>query len=146
MNKFLNYIWIILLAIYIISPIDANPLFFDDLIAAGVMFYFLYKNKKQRQQQSPYSDYDRQSYTGYKSQQNSTAGPEGPLTLDRAYRVLGVSAGSTLDEINRAYKEKMTKTHPDKVSHLSEELQEKAKELTLELNEAYELVKRYKKV
>jgi len=145
LNKFLNYIWIILLAVYIISPIDANPLFFDDLIAAGVMFYFLYKNTKQKQQQQRSSDYYRQSQTGQESRHNSTAGPQGPLTLDRAYRVLGVSAHATLDEINRAYKEKMTRTHPDKVSHLSEELQEKAKELTLELNEAYEMVKRYKK-
>jgi len=144
MTKFINYIWIILLAIYIISPIDANPLFFDDLIAAGVMFYFLYKNAKQKQQQQQSSDY-RQSQTGQESQQNSTAGPQGQLTLDRAYRILGITSGSTLDEINRAYKEKMTKTHPDKVSHLSEELQEKAKELTLELNEAYDLVKKYKK-
>ena len=35
--------------------------------------------------------------------------------------------------------------HPDKVSHLSEELQETAKELTLKLNEAYDLIKQYKK-
>ncbi|MBI4683188.1 MAG: DnaJ domain-containing protein [Nitrospirae bacterium] len=143
MAKLLNYLWITLLSVYIISPIDANPLFFDDLIAAAALFYFLYKNAKQKQQQYP--GYDRQSHPGHQSQQNSTSGAHGPLTLDKAYKILGVSAGSTLDEINRAYKEKMTKSHPDKVSHLSEELQEKAKELTLELNEAYALVKRYKK-
>ncbi len=145
MTKYLNYVWIILLAIYIISPIDANPLFFDDLIAAAVMFYFLYKNAKHKQQQQQYSDYHRQSYTGHGSQQHSTAGSQGPLTLDKAYRILGINAESSLDEIHRAYKEKMTKSHPDKVSHLREEIQERAKELTLELNEAYELVKRYKK-
>jgi hypothetical protein len=145
MAKLLNYLWIILLSIYIISPIDANPLFFDDLIAAGVLFYFLYKNSKIVKRQQQDSDYYRQSQTGHQSQQNSTSSAHGPLTLDRAYRIVGVTSDSTLDEINRAYKEKMTKSHPDKVSHLSEELQEKAKELTLELNEAYELVKRYKK-
>lgn len=142
MAKLLNYLWITLLSIYIISPIDANPLFFDDLIAAAALFYFLYKNTKQKQQ---YSGYDTQSNSGYQSQQTSTSDDHGPLTLDRAYRILGVSADSTLDEINRAYKDKMTKSHPDKVSHLSEGLQEKAKELTLELSEAYELVKRRKK-
>lgn len=146
MTKLLNYIWIILLAIYIISPIDANPMFIDDLIAAGAMFYFLYKNTKQKQQQQKqYSDYYRESNTGSQSKQDSTAGPQGPLTLDKAYKILDVSTNASLDEISRAYKEKMTKTHPDKVSHLSEELQEKAKELTLELNAAYDLVKRYKK-
>ena len=145
MTKFLNYIWIILLAVYIISPIDANPLFIDDLIAAAVLFYFLYKNTKLKQQQQRSSGYDTQSNSGKQSQQNSTAGLQGPLTLDKAYRILGISPDSTLDEINRAYKEKMTKSHPDKVSHLSEQLQEKAKELTLELNDAYELVKQHKK-
>jgi DnaJ like chaperone protein len=142
MSKSLNYLWITLLSIYIISPIDANPLFFDDLIAAAALFYFLYKNAKQKQQRS---GYDTQSNSGYQSQQKSTDGPHGPLTLDKACRILGVTPDATLDEINRAYKEKMTKSHPDKVSHLSEELQEKAKELTLELNAAYELVKLYKK-
>jgi DnaJ-domain-containing protein 1 len=145
MTKFLNYLWIILLAVYIISPIDASPLFFDDLIAAAVLFYLLYKNTKHKQQQQQYSDYERQSHTGYQSRQNSTAGPRGPMTIDEAYRLLGVSRGSSMDEINRAYREKMTKSHPDKVSHLSEELQKRAQELTLELNEAFDLIKRYKK-
>ncbi|MBI5663463.1 MAG: DnaJ domain-containing protein [Nitrospirae bacterium] len=143
MNKLLNYLWITLLSVYIISPIDANPLFFDDLIAAAALFYFVYKNAKQKQQ---YSGYDTQSKPGYQSQQTSASGDaHGPLTLDKAYRILGVSSDSTLDEISKAYKEKMTKSHPDKVSHLSEELQERAKELTLELNEAYECVKRHTK-
>ncbi|RPI33407.1 MAG: hypothetical protein EHM54_10800 [Nitrospiraceae bacterium] len=145
MAKFLNYLWIALLSVYIISPVDANPLFIDDLIAAGALFYFLYKNTKLKQQQQQSSGYDTQSKSGNQSQQNSTSGLQGPLTLDKAYRILGISPDSTLDEINRAYKEKMTKSHPDKVSHLSEQLQEKAKELTLELNDAYELVKQHKK-
>ncbi len=145
MTNLLKYLWIILLAIYIISPIDAHPLFFDDLIAAGVLFYILYKNSKQKEQRQQHNDYYRQSQTGYQSRQNKTSGSQGPLTLDDACRLLGVSPNSSLDEINKAYREKMTKSHPDKVSHLSEELQEKAKEITLKLNEAYDLVKRYKK-
>ncbi|MEW6599434.1 MAG: DnaJ domain-containing protein [Nitrospirota bacterium] len=145
MTKYLNYLWIILLAVYIISPIDANPLFFDDLIAAAVMFYFLYKNAKQKEQQQRYSDYHGQSQAGSESRQSSTGEAEGRMTLDRAYRILGVRPGSSMEEISRAYKEKMTKSHPDKVSHLSEELQKRAQELTLELNEAYEFVRRHTK-
>jgi hypothetical protein len=145
MTNFLNYLWIILLAIYIISPFDAHPLFLDDLIASGVLFYYLYKNSRQKKQQQKYDNYYRQSHAGNQSWQNSTAGSEGPLTLEDAYRKLGVSPKSSMDEIGRAYKEKMIKSHPDKVSHLSDELQEKAKELTMELNEAIDLIKRYKK-
>ena len=65
--------------------------------------------------------------------------------MEEAYKKLGVRPGSSMDEIARAYKEKMKMSHPDKVTHLSEELQDKAKELTLKLNEAYELIKKNKK-
>lgn len=128
----------IFLAIYIISPIDAYPLFLDDLIAAVILFYALYKNDKRKaaQQTSSYYSESRQA--------NNSSEAGGPLTLDKAYRLLGVSPDTSLDDLSRVYKEKMTKSHPDKVSHLSEELQEKARELTLDLNQAYELIKRSK--
>ena len=134
----MNYIWPVLIAIYIISPVDAHPLFMDDLIAAGVMFYMIWKNSKRRQQQ-------QQSYhNSSQSHQNNNAESQGPLTLDKAYRLLGVTSDTSLDKINKAYREKMSKSHPDKVSHLSDELQETARELTLKLNEAYDLIKRHK--
>jgi uncharacterized membrane protein YkvA (DUF1232 family) len=50
MSNIANYIWLILLAIYIISPIDAHPFLFDDLIAAVVMLYMLHKNSKRKKQ------------------------------------------------------------------------------------------------
>ena len=140
----LKNLWPIILAIYIISPLDAHPLLLDDLIAAVVMFYIIYKNSKQKKQQQEYNTYGRaQSYN--KSQQRAGSADKGPLTLDEAYKLLDTKTNASWDEISRAYKEKMTKSHPDKVSHLSEELQEKAKEVTLKLNEAYDLIKKYKK-
>ena len=137
MSNLLNKLWPFLLAVYIISPFDAHPLFLDDLIAAGVMFYMIYKNSKRRQQYEQY-------YTHTGSADNSrsrTSHPSAPMSLDEAYDILEVKRGSSLDEISRAYREKMKKSHPDKVSHLSKELQEKAKELTLRFNEAFELIK-----
>ncbi len=141
MSNALNYLWQILLIIYIISPFDAHPLFLDDLIAAAFIFYMVYKKAKQKKQQQQYYNYSSQSQS---SHQTSESDSQGPLTLDDACRLLGVSSNTSLDDVNRAYKEKMIKSHPDKVSHLSEELQEKAKELTLKLNEAYDLIKKYK--
>jgi hypothetical protein len=143
MSRLLNYLWLILLALYILSPLDAHPLFLDDIIATGVLFYLIYRITRQKQQQQYY--YYNHSKSSAQSQKNTKSEPRGPLTLDEAYRILGVSPNASWDEISKAYKERMSKSHPDKVSHLSEELQEKAKELTLKLNEAYELVKRYKK-
>jgi len=39
----------------------------------------------------------------------------------------------------------MTKSHPDKVAHLGEELQEKARELAVEINKAYNIIKSHKR-
>ncbi|GBE03398.1 DnaJ-like protein DjlA [bacterium BMS3Abin09] len=138
----MNYIWIILLAIYIISPRDAMPGIIDDILAAIALFYYLNKNSKAKQQQRSY-DQSRQSRS---NSYTPPPGPGGPLTIEEAYKKLGVDPGASMDKIGRAYKEKVRMSHPDKVTHLSEELQEKAKEITLELNEAYDLIKKYKKV
>jgi DnaJ like chaperone protein len=67
------------------------------------------------------------------------------MGLNEAYRVLHVSPDATWREVQSAYKERMAKSHPDKVSHLGEELQKKAKELSVEINKAYNTIKRYKK-
>ena len=141
MTNFLNKLWPVLLVISIISPFDAHPLFLDDLLAAVALFYMIYKNSKRKQQ---FKQYFSNAGSG-NSGQNRTSHSSAPLTLDEAYNILGIKSGSSLDEISKAYKEKMIKSHPDKVSHLSHELQEKAKELTLALNEALDLIKKYRK-
>jgi DnaJ-domain-containing protein 1 len=142
MNNISNYLWIILLVIYIISPFDAHPLVLDDLIASGFLFYMLYKNSRQKKQQQQYYQHSGQSQSSHQTPDNESTGP---LTLKKAYRLLGVDSNTPLDEIAKAYRNKMTQSHPDKVTHLSEELQAKAKELTLQLNEAYDFIKKYKK-
>ena len=134
----LNYFWIIFLAIYIISPFDAYPLFLDDLLAAVWLFYLIYKRSKGRVQQEEY--YRQSGQTGGTGRKTADNG-HGTLTFEQACDLLGVSSNSGIDEISRAYKSKMALSHPDKVSHLSEELQKRAKELTLELQEAYKLLK-----
>jgi hypothetical protein len=141
MQNTLNYVWLILLAIYIISPFDAHPLFLDDLIAAGIMFYLLYKNARGKKQDRQYYSHSRNQ-----SQDSHTASHEsrGPLTFDKACKLLGVTSTASWEEINKAYRNRISKSHPDKVSHLSEELQDKAQELTLRLNEAFDFLKRHK--
>jgi len=140
MSNFLSKLWPVLLAIYIISPFDAHPLFIDDLIASVALFYMIYKNAKRKQfeqyQSTSGSDNNSKNKSAYSSSQ---------LTLDEAYRVLEVRKGASLDEVSKAYKDKMIKSHPDKVSHLSHELQEKAEELTLRLNDAFDLIKKSRK-
>jgi len=141
MNNLLSKLWPVLLAIYIISPFDAHPLFIDDLLAAGAMFYMIYKNSKRKQQ---YKQYYSDSDSGNKNR-GKTFHPSSSMSLNEAYQIIGVHYKSSLDEISKAYKDKMIKSHPDKVSHLSHELQEKAKELTLRINEAFDLIKNSRK-
>ncbi|UCH81859.1 MAG: DnaJ domain-containing protein [Nitrospiraceae bacterium] len=141
MSNLLSKLWPVLLAVYIISPFDAHPLFLDDLIAAGIMFYMIYKNSKRRQQYEQYYTHTGSADNG----RSRTSHPSAPMSLDEAYKILDIKSGASLDDISKAYREKMKKSHPDKVSHLSHELQEKAKELTLRINEAFELIKNNKK-
>ena len=133
MNKYKFYFIIIVLIIYIISPLDLFPFVFDDLIASGVLLYFWRKFKNQRNY-----------YSRSRSQTNIKSEPDGQSSLDEACRLLNVSPDAPWSEVQKAYKEKMAKSHPDKVAHLSEELQKKAGELTLEINKAFNIIKRYK--
>ena len=141
MAGILNYAWILLLALYIISPLDAHPLFLDDLIAAGIMFYMIYKNSRMKKH---YGQSSGQAGSRNRSEYTAHRESDRHMTLDRAFQVLGVNSSDSLETISRAYREKMSKSHPDKVSHLSDELQEKARELTLQLNEAYNVIKQYR--
>jgi len=136
MNKYKLYFLIIILIIYIISPLDLHPFVFDDLIASGFLYYFWRKFNNLKSQKNYYSR-DR-------SQANMKREPDGQMSLDEAYRLLNVSPDAPWSEVQKAYKEKMAKSHPDKVAHLSEELQKKAKELTVEINKAFNIIKNYK--
>lgn len=136
MTKFTYCILIIILIIYIVSPLDLHPLIFDDLIASGVLYYIWQKFIKQKGQ--------RNYYARGRSQANTKMEYGNEMSLEEAHRRLHVSADAPWEEVQKAYKERMAKSHPDKVSHLSEELQKKAEDLTLEINKAYNIIKRYK--
>jgi hypothetical protein len=137
MTKFTYYILIIILIIYIVSPLDLHPLIFDDLIASGFLYYIWQKFKKQKN--------PRNYYSRGRSQVNTKNEPNDQMSLEAAHKLLHVSPDAPWGEVQTAYKERMAKSHPDKVSHLSEELQKKAKELTLEINKAFNIIKSYKK-
>lgn len=137
MTKFTYYILIIILIIYIVSPLDLFPFVFDDLIAFGFLYYIWQKFKKQKSRRTYYSK--------GRPQANIKNEPNDQMSLDEAHKLLHVSPTAPWGEVQKAYMERMAKSHPDKVSHLSEELQKKAKELTLEINKAFNIIKSYKK-
>ncbi len=64
---------------------------------------------------------------------------------DRAfdpYQILGIPMSSSRDTIRSAYRSRMTEYHPDKVAHLGEELQELAHQKVLEIQKAYQQLKK----
>ena len=58
-----------------------------------------------------------------------------------AYKILEVTPDVSNDELKKAYRELAKKYHPDKVSHLGEEIKKAAEVKITELNAAYESIK-----
>lgn len=61
---------------------------------------------------------------------------------DSAYTILGIKHEATEEEIKTAYREMAKKYHPDKVSHLGEDVKKAAEEKFQSVNEAYETIKK----
>ncbi len=61
---------------------------------------------------------------------------------ESAYKILGINANATDEEVKLAYREMAKKYHPDKVSHLGEDVKKAAEEKFMKVNEAYETVKK----
>lgn len=138
MSNLSYYFWLAFLIFYIISPLDAHPLFFDDLIATAVLFYLWFRKANQR-------NAGRRPAAGGYSREDISNRTGSNLSIAEAYDLLGVKPGASVEEVKKAYIEKISGSHPDKVHHLSEELKEKAKEITLKLNNAYDIIKKTKK-
>jgi DnaJ-domain-containing protein 1 len=83
-----------------------------------------------------YSSGDERAYSG------GSRSHQGERSKLDPYAVLGLKANATKEEIRAAYRDLMTKYHPDKVAHLGVEFQEIAKTKALELNRAYQMLHR----
>lgn len=62
--------------------------------------------------------------------------------VSSAYKILGIEANSSDDEIKKAYRKMAVKHHPDKYNQLGEEQQIAAKEKFQKIQQAYEQIKK----
>jgi DnaJ like chaperone protein len=65
--------------------------------------------------------------------------------LDMAYKVLELKSTATDKAIKKSYRKLVTLYHPDKIEHLSVKHKISAKEKYQKINEAYDLLKSYRK-
>jgi len=133
----LKRFWPLLLGLlYLVSPIDAIP---DTLLGLGwaddivllLLAFWLVKRIIGGAGQT-------ESYNSSRPSQ----GESEPSAEKDPYKVLGVSQNATPEEIKSAYRKQAQRYHPDRVSHLGEELQQLAKQKFLEIQKAYEILMR----
>lgn len=65
---------------------------------------------------------------------------------DAAYSILEIDPSASDDEVKKAYRTMAMKYHPDKVSYLGEDFQNAANEKFQKVNEAYEEIKKSRKI
>jgi DnaJ like chaperone protein len=65
---------------------------------------------------------------------------------DSDYKILEIERTATDDEVKKAYRRMAMKYHPDKVSALGEEVENAAKEKFQKVNQAYENIKKERKI
>ncbi|RMF96827.1 MAG: DUF1232 domain-containing protein [Candidatus Schekmanbacteria bacterium] len=139
MSQLLWFVFIVLAIAYFILPIDLLPDFIpfggrlDDLIFPLVLLWWM--KKKYGGQKVGDGGYDKDFNQSYNYEDLRKNG--GKKIFD-PYEVLNVKRGANEEEIKKAYREMLAKYHPDKVSHLGEELQKLAHEKVIEIKKAYE--------
>ena len=62
------------------------------------------------------------------------------------YNILEIDPNSSDDEVKKAYRKMAIKYHPDKVSHLGDELKNIAEEKFKSVNDAYQSIKKERKI
>ncbi len=64
------------------------------------------------------------------------------VEVENPYTVLGIGRSATNEEVKKRYLELSVKYHPDKVTHLGEELKALAHQKFVEVSNAYEEVRK----
>ncbi|WP_022668449.1 DnaJ domain-containing protein [Desulfospira joergensenii] len=170
MSLFVKLALILFGLAYLISPVDIIPDilvpylgWLDDglvlwcvyyLLRHGQLPWFLFKKKPLGRSHADPGPEGAKTGSEKQGRSNRPSNSGAPRKNDKTqfrspkpgseYRILGLGPDAPWKEIQAAYKEKIKKYHPDKVNHLGEEFSDLANEKFLEIQQAYESLKRKK--
>lgn len=151
MKSLIPILLIILGIFYVITPYNLLPSFIpvigwiDDIAVTALMVYYIkygrlpdFVNRLLGRMPGGArgNSGDRNGHRTY--QQKPGSGTHGYTGERNPYDVLGVSSNASHDEIHSAYRKLVQQYHPDKVSHLGQEIQDIAAKKFVEIQIAYE--------
>ena len=91
--------------------------------------------------------YSRHSYRqNYSNQNQYSSSARRTDSLENAYAVLGMKSSDSNEEIKAAYRRLAIANHPDKVQHLGETARHEAEKRFSKINEAYNRIKKERKL
>ncbi len=137
--------WLIIIAVlYLVFPRDLIPDFLggglgliDDFLLIALLAYF-YRNRLREYAARATGESEGQ----HQRERSSGAQAEAPKGSFDPYEILRIDSSASGEEIQAAYKARMHEYHPDKVAHLGEELQKVAHRKAIEIQRAYEQLRK----
>lgn len=169
MSPFFKIVLVIFALAYFFSPLDILPDFFlpyigylDDLGIIGIVLYILrygrlplfFPDKIQNGFNTFKRFYSQSSQEKMKGATKSSSGnnnsrSNNSFKQDKSkppspFTTLGIAEGSSIEQIQAAYKEAVKKYHPDKVSHLGPEFKKLANDKFVEIQAAYDFLMKNK--
>ena len=137
--------WLIIIAVlYLVFPRDLIPDFLgsglgliDDLSLIALLTYF-YRNRLRETTARA----SQESGGQHQRERSSRARAEASEGSFDPYEILGIDSSASREAIRTAYKARMHEYHPDKVAHLGEELQKVAHRKAVEIQQAYEQLRK----
>ncbi len=137
--------WLIIIAVlYLVFPRDLIPDFLgrglgliDDLALIALLTYFYRNHLREYTARAT-----RESGERDERERSSSAQAEASESSFDPHHILGIDSSASGKEIQAAYKARMHEYHPDKVAHLGEELQKVAHRKAVEIQQAYEQLRK----
>jgi len=129
--------------VYLLLPFDLIPDFLglpgriDDVAVIGFLTWLYRSNAAKFARQQAQSS---RAHSQNESARSTGTASGRPRALD-AYTVLGIDRSASGKEIQSAYRARMQEYHPDKVSHLGQDLQKLAHAKCQEIQRAYQELK-----